>query len=230
MMIKVSDLEAFCYSNDMNKAIIFDFDGTIANSFELFVKTLHQLLHKSELLSPEIIEDLRGKQIKEITAQLGIKPWQLPQFVVKGRRVISANYESVETFEGLPALIQELSMQGYELFILSTNGGVVIQRFLKKQNLDKYFRQIYADIGLTGKARSLTRLISRHRYSKSEALYIGDEIRDIEAAHKAGIKCISVSWGYSAPKSLEAHNPDYLVTIPGEILTILESESSKLIH
>jgi phosphoglycolate phosphatase len=214
----------------MIKAIIFDFDGTIADSFELFVKTLHQLLNRSESLSAETIESLRGKQIKEITAQLGIKPWQLPRLVIKGRRVVGANFNSVEVFKGLPALIHGLSAQGYELFILSTNGEIVIQRFLEKFRLGKYFRQTYADISLTGKAKSLRRLIGDYGFSESEVVYIGDEARDIEAARKVGIGCISVSWGYSTLGSLQEHNPDYLVTNPYEVLAILENNSSKFIH
>ena len=54
----------------------------------------------------------------------------------------------------------------------------------------------------------------------SNVLYVGDEVRDIEAAKKAGIRIAAVTWGYNSKKALEAYKPDYLVTKPEELLQI----------
>lgn len=205
----------------MSKVVVFDFDGTIADSFELFVTTLNKILAKPRPLTPDEISQLRGKQIKEIMKQVGIKSWQIPGFVIKGRREIGKNFDSVTIFDPIPSLIAELSKRGYVLFILSTNAEGVIRDFLKKNELEGYFKSIYASIGLTGKTRYLKRLINEHGYTTSEVIYIGDEVRDIDASHKAGITCISVSWGYSTKDSLDAHTPDYVVTTTDEILEIL---------
>jgi len=229
-MKKVFVSEAFCYSNVMPKAIIFDFDGTIADSFELFVKTLSKLLNQTELISPERLTELRGMSIREIMAQLGIKSWQLPRFVIKGRREISKNFGNIAIFEGMPQIIRTLSDMGYDLYILSTNNNTVISEFLKKNRLDQYFKQTYANVGLIGKTKSLKKLMKDHHYAGANVIYIGDEVRDIEQAHNAGIKCISVDWGYSTSDSLVASKPDYIVSSSREIVDILGSKSSKPIH
>ncbi len=229
-MKKVSNSEAFCYSNVMPKAIIFDFDGTIADSFELFVKTLNKLLRKTEPISQERLTELRGMSIKEIMAQLGIKSWQLPRFIIKGRREIGKNFDDIAVFENMPEVIRTLFGMGYEMYVLSTNNNAVISTFLKKNQLDEYFKQIYANVGLVGKTKSLKKLMRDHRYAEADAIYIGDEVRDIEQAHKAGIKCISVDWGYSTGDSLRANSPDYVVSDARKIVGILDNKSSKLIH
>ena len=69
-----------------------------------------------------------------------------------------------------------------------------------------------------GKAGALKMLIRRHRVAKSDVWMVGDELRDIEAAKKAGINCIAVTWGLQHPDTLKAAHPTYVVDSPGQIL------------
>jgi phosphoglycolate phosphatase len=57
-------------------------------------------------------------------------------------------------------------------------------------------------------------------------IYVGDEIRDIIAAHKCGIRIISVSWGFHTVDLLASKNPDYLVDNPRQIVQLMRSISS----
>lgn len=50
---------------------------------------------------------------------------------------------------------------------------------------------------------------------------MGDEIRDIEAAKKAGVGAVAVGWGYNILKILKEQNPDYLVRSPKELAKVL---------
>ena len=207
----------FAIVTGMSKIVIFDFDGTIADSFELFIATLQNLLGRPEPLPPQEIQRLRGLSIKEFLFELGIKPWQLPGFVIRGRRDVSKHFEDVNIFPVMSDLTDRLTGEGYELYILSTNSKDVISSFLAKHELENNFSAIYADIGISGKAKVLKKLMKEHGVNRDDAVYVGDEVRDIEAAHKAGIRCISVSWGYSSEESLIAHKPDFIASSAPEI-------------
>ena len=50
--------------------------------------------------------------------------------------------------------------------------------------------------------------MKRAGITPSQAISIGDEVRDIEAARAAGIACGAVMWGYAAPDALRALAPD----------------------
>ena len=111
------------------------------------------------------------------------------------------------------------------LFRKSLNWGMEddpkkdIKVFLKNNGLN-FFGFIYTESNLFGKGRALNNLLIKHRLDPEETIYIGDEVRDIEAAKKAGIKIISVSWGFNSAKLLQKAKPDFLINKPKELLQL----------
>lgn len=203
----------------MVKAVIFDFDGTIADSFEVFVEVLSEAInHKFE---KDEIAKLRGLPTRQIMKELGVKKWQLPLIAIKGKRSLGNKMERVEPFAGINEVLKELHGKDYKIYILSTNTNKNINEFLKKYGLDELIDEVYADIGLFAKVKWLKKLMSKHKLSPAECVYVGDETRDIEASHKVDIKCIAVTWGYSTPASLESHKPYALVKKPIGIISAI---------
>lgn len=203
------------------KAIIFDFDGTIADSFEVFVNVLQQIIKRNHPLTYAEIEDLRSSSLNEIIKKLGVKKWQIPFLLVSGKREIKKQMYKVKVFDGLAQVLNELDSRGFKIYILSTNAESSIREFLLKHKLNNFITGIYADIGLWGKALSLSKLQRREKLTKEECVYIGDETRDIEAAKKAQIKCIAVAWGFSSPEALKSSQPSAIVNIPKDIIKMM---------
>jgi phosphoglycolate phosphatase len=83
------------------------------------------------------------------------------------------------------------------------------------------FSFIEAGSKLLGKARALSKAIKRHRLDKASVCYIGDEVRDIAAAQSVGVKSIAVTWGFNNRSTLEKTGPSYMISEPGELLTIV---------
>jgi phosphoglycolate phosphatase len=52
-------------------------------------------------------------------------------------------------------------------------------------------------------------------------LYVGDEVRDIVACKKAGVKIAWVDWGYDLKEAVADEKPDYLISNPLEIISIV---------
>ncbi|HVQ44374.1 MAG TPA: HAD-IA family hydrolase [Candidatus Saccharimonadia bacterium] len=202
------------------KAIIFDFDGTIADSFDMFIEVMMVLLRRTQPLTAAQIEDLRQSSTREVIKKLGIKPWQIPRLMLKGRREMSARMERVQAFDGLPEALRELSSQ-YSLYILSTNSEENIATFLKKYQLGNNIDRIYGNIGLMGKAKGLKKLPQQASLDRADCVYVGDETRDIEAARQAGMSCIAVGWGYNGAEALRSFAPDALAETPGALLEII---------
>jgi phosphoglycolate phosphatase-like HAD superfamily hydrolase len=56
-----------------------------------------------------------------------------------------------------------------------------------------------------------------------EILFIGDEIRDIDAAQETGVHIAAVTWGYNSRTALESAAPDHILDSPEEITELLRS-------
>ncbi len=200
----------------VHKAVIFDFDGTIADSFEIFVETIAELLNRQPLSSEEI-EHLRGASVSEIEKYFQIKPWQKPAILLKGRQEIAKKMDRVSLFEGMNDVMKTLSQQERMIYILSSNSSDSIQAFLDKNDISSYVSSVHGGVSITGKAGHLKKLLKHENLKPDEAVYVGDEVRDLEATQKVGMQCISVAWGYSTLASLEEHNPSAIVSSPTEL-------------
>ena len=204
------------------KALIFDFDGTIADSFETLLGVFEKITSRPQKLTPTEIKNLRGSSLKQITRYLKIKKWQIPKLIIKAKREIAIKITDIKPFKELPGVLKKLHEDGHQMFILSTNGSENIARFLKINNLDSYFVRIYGDIGLRSKASALKKIMKKQKISSADCIYIGDEVRDIESAKKAGVTSVAVGWGFNYPHALKQANPDALAEKPKDLLRILE--------
>jgi phosphoglycolate phosphatase len=204
------------------KTIIFDFDGTIANSFATLVGVFEEIAPRSQRLSAAQIDYLRSQPLKEILKYLKIRRWQIPRFLIKGRRALAAKISSIKPFAGLPKVLEKLHHQNYQMFILSTNSTENINKFLKANKLDQYFVKIYGDIGLRSKASALRKVMKEEHIPARQVVYIGDEVRDIDAAKKVGIAHISAGWGFNHPDALKRAKPTAFAANTSEIPKILK--------
>ena len=113
-----------------------------------------------------------------------------------------------------------LTENGYKLGILTSNSEENVSKFLKKNNLD-LFDFIHSESSILGKSKAMHDLLKKHGIRPEEAIYVGDEIRDIEAARKTNIEIIPVCWGYNSKQILEKQNPDFLIDEPRQLIEIL---------
>lgn len=206
------------------KILIFDFDGTIVDSKELLFNTFNQLSHKYgyKEIKKEEIEFHRNKTIKELLQLLGISWIKLPLLLIEYRKNYSKSISNIKSIVNMNEVLQKLHKNNYLLGIVSSNSKENILTFLKKNKLD-IFSVIYSGRSLFGKDRILANLINKHKFIKEQVIYIGDEVRDIEAAKKVGLKIIAVTWGFQSKLILEKYNPDFIVNNPTELYTLIQN-------
>lgn len=202
-------------------AIIFDFDGTIADSFDYITDFLAAEAGQ-EPLSTDQKQQLRGHSMAAIGRQFGLSWWQLIRLFFKGRRQMHRVISKVKPFEDMPETLKKLHAEGHELFILSHNTVANIHAFLHHYELHTYFLETYGGVGLFGKSSVLRRLLKEQNLEKEDALYIGDELRDVQAAQSIKLRVIAVTWGFARPADLEALEPTALAAEPADLIRIME--------
>ena len=209
------------------RTIIFDFDGTIADSMPVIIAIYQELLPGKHALDSVEIGKLRHMPLQKVAAHLGISLWKVPFLLRRGRKLMHDRVPSIAVFENMPEVFKELQAQGYELRVLSSNSTENVQLFLNNHGLDSYFVEAKGISGLFGKGRALKKMLKARGISKQDAIYVGDEVRDITAARKAGIPIISVTWGFNDEALLSDMKPDYLARAPKDLLDIIKSKNTK---
>jgi phosphoglycolate phosphatase len=202
--------------------VILDFDGTIANSGGVTLETFAEVLHRPPFTLEEI-SDLRALPTRTNMKNLGIRTWQIPYMLMRGRRLASEKMDRVEAFEGMPEAIRQLDAEAYGLHVVSSNSSGNINNLLERSGLDDSITSIRAGAGMFNKAKRLTNLLRRQDLTAEQCVHICDETRDIDAARQVGMRCLAVTWGYHAEELLAAHNPDALVATPAELVGAVHS-------
>ncbi len=198
--------------------IIWDFDGTIADSLPLVMDLFYDWA-KQEPYSSFEVEQMRNMQLKQVLTKVGLPLWKVPSLLVKGRIVFGKRLNEVPIFNGIADVLKELKKE-HKQFVMSSNSPQNIRKFLKNHKIDKYFDGIYGNTGIFGKAAAMKFILKKNKVLPSQAYSIGDETRDIDAAKKAHITSIAVTWGYNGEKIIKQHKPDYLVAKPNQLLKI----------
>lgn len=200
--------------------LIFDFDGTIADSFEMMLEIAHELTGIPRYSEAEM-ERLRHLTVAALLKEVKIPLYRLPRLLVQGRQQMHVRMHELKPFDGVYTSLQSLHRQGHRLLVISSNGTEGVQSFLIANKLDGFFDAVYGDVSLLNKAATLKKVMKKEVMSTDDCYYVGDEVRDIMAAKKVGIHAVSVSWGFQARKSLEAHAPDVLLDKPADLATFL---------
>src|SRR5581483_1055920 len=200
--------------------LIFDFDGTIANSFEVVEKIFYELTGHEPVTDKRLIAHLRRQPLLKAAKEMRISPAQMPRLLIKGRALMQHRMSQVKAFPGIPPVIRELHNQGNRLFIISSNSQSNVEAFLKEHDLLDFFDRVYGGVGLFNKARVLKRVMKRNKIKAEESFYIGDEVRDINAAKRAGVRIVSVAWGYNDVDALKEEKPFSAAMNPAGLLRI----------
>jgi phosphoglycolate phosphatase len=204
------------------QTVVFDFDGTIADTLSVVIRIANKFAdHYGYRKIPlSDLPKLREKKPSAVLRHLGISIFKLPIVARKIRFEMNKEIVHLQTAVDLRNTLIALKENGCILGILTTNSRENVMEFLKNNNLE-LFDFVYAGRAVYGKGRLLKKLMKDKTIPHQNPIYVGDEIRDIEAAKKAGIKVIGVSWGYNSKIALQNANPDHIIEKPEELQEII---------
>jgi phosphoglycolate phosphatase len=193
------------------RMVLFDFDGTLADSFPWFIGVLNGVAARYGFrpVQPEECERLRGCDARELLRHLRVPAWKLPFIARHMRSLMARDIDGIPPFDGVPALLRALHQRGVVIAVVSSNSQENIRRVLGPE-LSSLIAHYACGASLFGKPAKFRALLRRTGAAPAEVIAIGDETRDIDAARSVGVACGAVVWGYARGDALAARRPDFL--------------------
>jgi phosphoglycolate phosphatase len=188
---------------------IFDFDGTLADSFPWFLSVVNVLAdeHGFRRIEEHELETLRGQGARQIVAHMELPAWKMPRVALRMRQYMARDIGRISLFPGVDRLLRELAGRGVRLAVVTSNSIENVRQVLGPESA-ALIHHYECGASMFGKRVKLRAVLRRAGVPAAEALCIGDEIRDLEAARAEGIPFGAVAWGYTTPEALRAHAPE----------------------
>lgn len=177
------------------KILIFDLDGTLADSKELFVGAIHFYFNKYNYkFTKKRIKKILGPSLQFLFKQLKIKK-NAEKIEKEINKYITKQAKKVKLCDHANS-IKKLSKK-YKLFIVTHSARCFVEKFLKNNNLKKYFSEIFCGEDFVGKDKEFNKIFKKYKVRPKNAVYIADKISDVKIARAVGCKIIivlSCSW------------------------------------
>ncbi len=205
------------------RSLVFDFDGTIADTLGETRRIFNQIAPDYGIRQVEEHElnALRHLSLKQLLNHLEIPKRRVPTLISRGTSMMRGNITQLQLIPGMREVLVEMRRHVGSIGILTSNARSNVEPFLETHGLCEEFDFISSTSKLTGKAKHLKAIRKTFSLRSGQMLYIGDELRDVKAAQKAGIPIAAVTWGFNSRESLAAAAPDYLFERPAEFQQLL---------
>ena len=202
------------------KLLLFDFDGVLVDSLDVYEKTVTLCLAKiNQPLQrgrQEFLELFDGN-FYESLAQKGVN---LGKFMAASVEIISKiNYAEMKPFDSMRPVLQELKKK-HCLIVISSNDTPTIREALRLYDFNGIFQEILGSDFMLSKKEKILYAIKKYQVMIEDIYYIGDTIGDIKEGRQAGVKTIGVTWGWHDKIKMASSNPDYLFDDPQELLQL----------
>ncbi len=200
---------------------IFDFDGTLADSYPVFADSVNVLAARHGFRQVQLHEQhtLRGMSARELMRELHLPAWKVPAVMADFRGILQRRIHDVHPFPGVLDALHALLDKRMQLALATSNTLQNVTAVLGEA-LTSRFATLECGTSLFGKSHRLRRILKHTRMATTEAIYVGDEIRDAEAASEAGMMFGAVAWGYTTMEALLRTKPGRMFRLPADMLEL----------
>ncbi len=243
----MSDLSSV--SRNRLSAVVFDFDGTLADSFQLMIDIFLKELNKrvpdltladimpiaQRLLDEETKDGMKNpkklvlKVFYKISRNLGLSRSASANVTLRTAYQIQKRYTEIEVFPNADELLKILNESGVPTILITLSSKKQVIEILRKNGLDQYFHIIIDkhDLENFEKAKGIEESLIALGIDEEELAHVialGDLPSDIEDGKLAGVKTGAVLTGPVDPTKLVMANPDYIFTDLNDVLTIFKRD------
>lgn len=201
-----------------DKVLVFDFDGTLIDSADILFAVVSEYLptFTKESYLKEIKDYFLHGSFREILRAIYYE-FKLKPHSKKIKTQINLKILDAMFVTGIKEVLTELKNRGVKLIILSSNYKENIESVLTKNELN-LFEEVYGEGHLLSKFRTLKKIANANK--GADIYYIGDELRDIYAARKAGVPEVGVTWGLNKKEDFEDFKTKIILEKPEELLKL----------
>ena len=209
------------------RLLVFDWDGTLADSTSIIASALQAACRDvgepvpDDVAARFVIGLGLGEALALVAPALSVA--RHPELSARYRHHYLARDAEIPLFDGVPALLADLSEEGFMLAVATGKTRVGLDRSLRSHLLTERFDATRcADEGRPKPhPEMLQHLMSRLGVAPTETLMIGDTTHDLELARAAGVDAVAVAYGAHQPEGLAAARPLATVHSIGELRTWL---------
>lgn len=201
------------------KLVIFDFDGTLGDTMAWFLDTADAMADRFgyRKIDRSQLDTLRTMSARDLMKLQKLPALKMPMIAAHFHGLMARDAGSIRMFDGAAETLRALHGAGVKLAVVSSNTEANI-RVVLGEELSGLVSLFACGATVFGKASKFRRVLKTLGVTAAEAISIGDEIRDIDAAREVGIATGVVSWGYTAPDALKTQKPDHVFETIGEIV------------
>ncbi|MDO8723575.1 MAG: HAD family hydrolase [Syntrophales bacterium] len=204
----------------MKKLFLFDFDGVLMDSLEIYERAVTLCLEK---IGKPIVKNradflnLFDENFYEAIVARGI---DLEEYMEASKEIVARiNYDEMTPFYDLAPVLDKLA-KDHTLAVISSNDSQAINAVMSRHKYNGYFEEVFGSDFMFSKREKIIHAMDRFRQERDSTFYIGDTAGDIKEGRMAGVRTVAVTWGWHSREKLEAAAPDYLIDTPEELLQI----------
>jgi 2-phosphoglycolate phosphatase len=216
-------------------ALIFDLDGTLANTFPLIIESWNAAV-REPLRRTFATEEVIDRFGIPDSAMLRRELYELPEPVVQNviefyHEHYEAKHAMVEPFEGVAEMLHALRQCGLPLGLMTGRGRRTADITISKLGWDGIFGSVITgeDIANQKPAPDGVLLVARQlSVEPQKCVFVGDSPADIEAGKAAGMVTIAVGWHDVYHDALRDYKPDYWAETPLDVARLCSTKLEAL--
>ena len=163
------------------KVIIFDFDGTIADTLDALVGIANHLAGDfgyAPITTTELAY-LRNLSSRQIIKYSGIPLFKIPFLLKKVKSELKGNIKELQPIEGIQQSLIALKEDKYGLGIITSNSTDNVETFLQNNNLENLFDFIYTGATIFGKTTTINKALKQNNLGVTLLVRRGVELRQV---------------------------------------------------
>lgn len=218
----------------MIKLVVFDLDGTLANTLADLAAAVNYAL-RQQGLSPYPVEDYRhfvGNGVDNLMMTV-LKEHDSPELRAQMKEDFSAYYaehslDCTTDYKGLRELLHGLEHDGVMTAVVSNKPHAFVPAILQKLYPDHRFTLAWGqqpDLPRKPAPDALLKVLEICGVDKGETLYVGDSNVDVYFAHNAGVKVCGVSWGFRGAEELHEAGADMIADTAEELREAIDEQA-----
>jgi pyrophosphatase PpaX len=209
------------------RAVLYDFDGTLADSTELIMRSYRHTMtcHLGDCPPDAHWLSGFGMTLESQIGRFARTPAEAEAMLATYREFQEGLHdELLRPFHGAAETVGELERRGYALAIVTSKHRRSALRGMELCGILQHFDVVVTPEDVTHPKphpEPVLHALERLGVAADETLFVGDSPHDVAAGRAAGTRTAGVLWGPFPRAALEAAAPDVLLAAQHEVLEVL---------